>query len=102
MKAWLKKYVQGTNGARPVAVGLVRGLVETAALAGIVFLAFESDTIASLIPDIDVAGIDLDTLIKGLVVSPAFWRTIEGKADDLIDPAQNRAELPRTNGTGAY
>jgi len=75
----------------PVVVGLVRGALEAAVLAGLGFLGANTEAIQDIVP----AGVEV--LLSNYGITEAimvFWvgwsiRTLESVADQHIDPTQN-------------
>ena len=79
MRAWLNKWLRGAEGAPPFLVRLTRGTLEVAALAG---LAFVFDNAVNLSPD------EWKVVVGAFLPAVTF---IEGIADQVLDPTQNRA-----------
>lgn len=91
----IAEYLQGTNGVPPRLVGIVRGALEAAALAGLAFIGMNLDEIVSFFPALPhVSG----SAITSGSVGYFLIRWLESEADQVIDPSQNRINPPNLTG----
>lgn len=76
----------------PIVVALVRGFIEAVVLAGLAWIGVNIEVIVELFPDSMQTTLNGIGLTETVLISGGIWavRTLEGLADQKIDPNQNR------------
>lgn len=76
----------------PALVGIVRGALEAAVLAGLGVISINVDSLVNMLPQSIDNALSSIGITDVLLVSGALWslRSAEALADQFIDPNQNR------------
>lgn len=76
----------------PALVGIVRGAIEAAVLAGLAVIGTNFDTLINLLPQSIDNALNAFGVTEVMLISGGFWalRSAEALADQYIDPNQNR------------
>lgn len=76
----------------PALVGIVRGAIEAAVLAGLAVIGTNFDTLINLLPQSIDNALNAFGVTEVMLISGGLWalRSAEALADQYIDPNQNR------------